>query len=496
MNISNQTKREIVNKIYELFFLVKYKYLLMYPNGVYQTHNKYEHKNFKPLQYWQIESHLKGERTLGVFAANYNTRFISFDVDVQNRSHAKWVTYKLINELINLGIPKENIYPSTSGNKGYHVEIYFNQPVQNEIIKDFYDIVMTKIDLSHITGQIELRPTNQGLKIPLGVNFKNKNENTNRCWYVNIDDLQPIESFEYILTIEQIDPIIINEIIFKEKDMFVFAESVTNEEAENIESSKGFIDSRYKPLKNYQVFNDEKITIEYIKTIEEQGIKQVGTRHNYLLTLCRYYKYLGMAPEENESSLIDWIDRQNPERYTTKIEESYKEISNMVKHAYDNDISLIMEQKDITIYYSEMLEIMKAKSKNEKLLLYAMLIHSKKYSNNKGIFFMTYNQMVNATGLGERTVRRLVNKLEDQGLIIIVERNRKVLNVTGNTISKKPNKYKINLNSYDIEESNCIIITDNHDFNNSLLSLIDINELHTILPRRHYEELKGKYSNT
>ncbi|GIN22622.1 hypothetical protein [Siminovitchia fordii] len=77
----------------------------------------------------------------------------------------------------------------------------------------------------------------------------------------------------------------------------------------------------------------------------------------------------------------------------------------------------------------------------------------------------------------------------------IVERNRKVKNLNGTLIGKKPNKYKINISSYNIEEQNMIIINNDTQFNDVVMSFFDLKELHNILPRRHYDELKA-ISNT
>lgn len=491
MNISNQTQKEIISQFNKLFIVGRYKYLIMYPNGNYVTFNKHDkNKNHKSLGNWQIKDHLQGKYTIGVFAANYISKFICFDTDVPEKTNAKWATYYLIDTLINIGIPKEYIHISISGNKGYHVDIYFNETIQNNLISDFFNLVISKMDLSKIKGQIELRPTNQGLKLPLGINFKNKDDQTNKCWYVNPEDLEPIKEYEYILTIKQLDTDILYNIMLKEKDTYILDLPINTKEAEQIEDSKGFIDQNYKPLKSYQLGTNEKVNIEYVKQIEEIGIKQVGTRHKYLLTLCRYYKYMGMSRDENINSLVEWINRQNPAFYTTKLEQSYKEIINMVNHAYDNDIPFIVEQKEITITYEEMKEIIKAKSKNEKLLLYALLIHSKRYANKNGIFFMSYNQMVTSTGLCEKTVRNNINKLEKHNLISIVERNRKVLGSNGKLLGKRPNKYKLNfINETLIINSEPIIINDELSFNDLLIQIFDMNELKMLLPIRHYREL-------
>lgn len=64
---------------------------------------------------------------------------------------------------------------------------------------------------------IELRPSPiKGVKLPLGINQKNKNPKSNVCWFVDINkSLKPIKEIEYILEIEQIDKVTFTEIINK-----------------------------------------------------------------------------------------------------------------------------------------------------------------------------------------------------------------------------------------------------------------------------------------
>jgi hypothetical protein len=56
---------------------------------------KTRNKNGKPLVDSDIEEHLKGEKTFGVFAGKKFSKFICFDVDVEDKSKAKWHTYRI-----------------------------------------------------------------------------------------------------------------------------------------------------------------------------------------------------------------------------------------------------------------------------------------------------------------------------------------------------------------------------------------------------------------
>ena len=138
--------------------------------------------------------HLNRKLAISVFAGAYSSKFICFDVDYPDPFEVK----KLIEILTGYGVPRDLIYVSTSGGKGYHVEIFFDGLVYTEQLRKFYDCVC--VDGNFDPHKIEFRPTNgQAIKLPLSVHFK-----TGRmCCYLDRDTLQPIEDPAYVLQIQQ-----------------------------------------------------------------------------------------------------------------------------------------------------------------------------------------------------------------------------------------------------------------------------------------------------
>lgn len=133
--------------------------------------------------------HLNRQIAISVFAGAYSSKFICFDVDYPDLFEVK----KLIEILNGYGVSRDLIYVSTSGGKGYHVEIFFDGLVYTEQLRKFYDCVC--VDGNFDPHKIEFRPTNgQAIKLPLSVHFK-----TGRvCWYLDRDTLQPIEDPAYV----------------------------------------------------------------------------------------------------------------------------------------------------------------------------------------------------------------------------------------------------------------------------------------------------------
>ena len=471
--------KEIIQKINDLYILYRQKWLKFDTTG-YSTISS-------TITDYHVRNHLQGHYTLGVFAGEIFTKFICFDVDVKDPQLAKWTVYKLVNTLQEVGILGEYIYISTSGNKGYHVEIFFNKPVFNTDIKQFYLMVLNYAELLNNIdyGKVELRPTHtQGVKLPLGKHFV-----TNRiCWYVDYEKgLKPIEDINYILTIQQMDSEYFYDILNKTKDSI----DITEQQALEYEN----IVAKHRPLKIYKENIDPDVTIEAIENLIKTGLKMQGTRHNALLKICKLNKYNGMSAEENKQFLIEWMEKQDKRTYTTKWEDVLKDIDLIIQYTYERNYSLVTKRKDITITSNEVEEILKIKGKNHKLVLYTLLVHSKRYANKDGIFSMAYSQMVNATGLSDKTVKTIIKELEQLNIIQVFRSKEYNYNKELNKSIQDTNKYKINLycvKLYNPENVKSITICDKNCqncFNACLCRLFDNKQLKTMLTRREYEAL-------
>jgi hypothetical protein len=471
-------EKEIIQKINDLYILYRKKWLKFDETG-YSTISSI-------ITDYHVKNHLQGYYTLGVFAGEIFTKFICFDVDVKDPQMAKWTVYKLVDTLQEIGISGEYIYISTSGNKGYHIEIFFNKPVFNTDIKQFYLMVLNYAELLNIDyGKVELRPTNtQGVKIPLGKHFT-----TNRiCWYVDYEQgLKPIEDYDYVLCIQQMDTEFFYDLMNKAKDSI----DITEQQALEYEN----IVSKHKPLKIYQENIDPDVTIETIENLIKTGLKMQGTRHNALLKIAKYNKYIGLSADDNKQFLIDWMEKQDKRTYTTKWEDVLKDIDLIIQYTYERNYSLTIRQSNITISANEIEEILKIKGKNHKLVLYALLVHSKRYANKDGVFSMAYSQMVNATGLSDKTVKTIIKELEQLNIIQVFRSKEYNYNKELNKSIQDTNKYKINLycvKLYNPENVKSISICNKNCqncFNACLCRLYDKKQLKSMLTRREYEAL-------
>ncbi|MEK4508751.1 hypothetical protein [Paenibacillus sp. FSL K6-2524] len=182
------------------------------------------------------------------------------------------------------------------------------------------------------------------------------------------------------------------------------------------------------------------------------------------------------------------MDTQNPESYTTKLSECYKDIDFIVRDVYEKNYNLGISNKELTVTLIELKWIIdKCPEKNQKLITYALLKHSKRHANMQGVFYMPFSMIESATGVAEKTARNQVNKLIDLGVIEAVARNRKP--VGGQGLQRNlPNLYRLNIVAT-VEESNVLTINESHDFKSCMLYFFDRKELRNMLPRRQYESL-------
>lgn len=466
----------IIDKFSDLYITVRRKYVILKKSKPKKyetvTWDKYDKSKCspgaRPLFDFMIEAHLKGKYTVCVFAKSLFAKFICFDVDIKDKSNKKRKSQKvvrlLVDTLVEYGIPKERIYISWSGTKGYHVEIFFNRQYSGSKAKEFFDLIVNRPCFKDIFGaNIEFLPTqNRAIKLPLGLNFNSRLKKNRFCNFVDIhsgEEFLDIYSIKYFLDIQTIDPKYIDAALEKLKADNVCRDynsacrnNLTgttlnstknkNEVKQNYEVSSAYSESNLKS-------SDNKMSIKNILKLERDGLKKPGTRHDSLLKLSILYKcYYKYTQEENKNKLIEWLKRQDKSTYTTSFEDAIKDIEKIVYYTYKRDYKLGKSCSIINISDEEMEEVIKVKQKNAKLLLFALLVHNKKYSDVNEIFYMSYEQMSKATGLSEKTCIDQVKNLEKQEFVEVVERK-----IPDTNFVYKPNKYRLLLDESIIERA-------------------------------------------
>ncbi|WAA13395.1 TOTE conflict system archaeo-eukaryotic primase domain-containing protein [Fervidibacillus halotolerans] len=424
-------QKQLIKKFNTLYIQTRKKYLVQFAEGQYATFDKSKNNRVIMLNDSMLKTHLAGELTYGVFNGGYYNKFITFDVDYSdNETAARWTTFKLIDVLVReFNIPRKYIHASQSGNKGYHVDLFFDRPIALVDAEKFYNRVMAAIGELPPGGQIEFRPSwTQGVKLPLGVHQRTGN----RCWFVDNETLEPVESFDYLLTVEPMDANIVLDAIIEltEEQQAEFDEIVRNTDT------------------SITIVDTSKALRKAARILEAGRLTESGTRHNTTFTLACFFNSQGFEQDEAVEAIME-ILRNTPRDYFSKgstPEFWLKETKRLVKYVYEKDIQLGNAHKEIKIYKSEILEVLKVGTFRQKQLAYAMLVTSKRYGK---VFYLTVNtamKMIDTTS--RQTVQNAINKLIDVGFIEYVRKGELDVAKSKETgrAHYKPNKYRLLIN--------------------------------------------------
>ncbi len=158
-----------------------------------------------------LMSHLNGELTAGIYpvCTDNSVRFMAFDIDISKHYILNSDDAEIERKLEEAGtlalqiaakLTSLSVYPliEFSGNKGYHVWIFFEKPIQAAIAIKFAEIILAKVDLKayeHIGVEVFPKQSRVGeggignlIKLPLGVHLKTGK----RCNLLDIKTLNPV----------------------------------------------------------------------------------------------------------------------------------------------------------------------------------------------------------------------------------------------------------------------------------------------------------------
>ena len=184
---------DVVNQFTNLYISYRGRYVVALNGSVFIPHVGQECKR---LENKAIIAHLNQRYAIGVFAGFSGSKFLCFDIDLDDLT----VVRKVMDGLCEFGIPEDYIFVSTSGGKGYHVEVFFSDLVYTNLLYDLYMFVIAQKQLDH--KKVEFRPTfGQAIKLPLSKHHKTGNI----CWYLDRHSFEPIKDIGYVMNIRQMD---------------------------------------------------------------------------------------------------------------------------------------------------------------------------------------------------------------------------------------------------------------------------------------------------
>lgn len=339
-----------------------------------------------------IKSHLKGYYAIGVFSGPNATKFISVDVD----DGGKVAVHKVIDTFCELGIPRDMMYVSTSGKKGYHVDLFFDPYIYNNNAKNLYDLMIWRSELD--PAKVEFRPSpKQAIKLPLGIHM----QTGNRCWYVDRETLKPIESFDYIKEIRHMDSSIVKDILRK-----------WNKEHWN----EMYID---------MICNDSghQITTEYNYEMKEEyyekhKLVKPGTRHSLMLQIARDLRLNGAYRSQIIRALRGWYYKQDKALIETPENAVLEDIDEIAEWAEENvpivfKRELPKDPKPIVFDKYDINYILMAPTKAARKITLLLWTYCKIY----GVSQISYEAIAKTTGCVVATAETAVAKMVKDRII-------------------------------------------------------------------------------
>lgn len=380
----------------------------------------------KPLTNKELAGHLKHYMTIGIYFPTHYSNVISFDIDKFDTR----IIQKVYGAIVEY-VPEESILCSYSGNKGFHIDLFLVEMLDKTIINEFYKLILSKTKLSEKI--VELRGGNgQGVKLPLGINFKNHDGMNNFCYLtdyrgIRVDTIPELQSKKKCS---------INCIIaaVKENIDVIHKKALTDEQIEEFEEMQGTT----KLLEKYDNTNEKRA--EKAKEYFEKGIHAEGLRHNVMYEIAIWLKSEDYCMKDVIVKLNEWILRCS--NYGTNIKEFKQDIKDTVKTIFKKDYKFDIQAKEIKISLQDIREVFTVETKNKletkalRKLYYILLLHSRAYAGEDGIFYMSREQMSDA-GAGNKAelieITKKINKLIKMG---------KLLKFKADTL-KAPNRYKL-----------------------------------------------------
>ena len=359
-------------------------------------------------------AHINKEKTVGIYTRYNSTTFLTLDVDEDDQE----IVEKIFFSLNKLGIGDNQILASWSGNKGYHVSIFFSDFISHQCAKKLFDIVIYEAGLNtkreNGSDTVEARGCNaHGVKLPLGINLKNtmpysrthtvyeyeKNQGKikgNYCYLVNRNCCE-INTIEKIESIQKIDIELVNEIV---DDYGIYEDYIPH----------------LVPDKSHDSITPTGIDIESITNTPIVP----GTRHNRIFELACYNKSNNFTYYENLQMLTEFSN--NPmHHFTTSHKENLDDIKMILNTIYYSKNAELYNyytpKRTISFTKDDILEILSVKNKRLRKFYFFVILQAKLYADKDNNFNMPYNcRFLNWTGNSDarESFEKLqeINKLE------------------------------------------------------------------------------------
>lgn len=376
------------------------------------------------LQQKHLIAHLSRKYTVHVFCGT-GSKFVCFDVDRND-----WqLVQKVIDAIADFGVPRDYVYVSTSGNKGYHVEVFFDQMVYVTDLYGFYCRTAGTFE------GVEFRPTNrQSIKLPLSKHSKTGNI----CWYLDRDTGNPILSADYLFEIQQ----------FSREE---FTELLAHCHAE--------LPPRESSLRELLQCDVSKTAVDYAKGEDIQFsvlpdwapmLTAPGTRHNTMVRIASEANHRHLSYDATLRLLTLWAEKQNPSYYSSSLNEILYDAELICNWVYretgdeagehvgsdsghraqtwipslgidPHDEAALAEQRHDPKYCfdaASAARVLSLSSQNRRKLYFLILCeHAATNTLGKGYYKASGKRIGEIVGVAQQTVASRIKRMMDEGYI-------------------------------------------------------------------------------
>lgn len=410
MEISSEKLDALVDRISELYISYRKRYVLCLPGGRLLT-PKRKGEQYSVLTSNVVKNHLLHKYAVAIFAGPSTSRFICFDVD----DGQKETVHGILEVLVKLGFPREQIYVSYSGGKGFHVEMFFDQLVKTSILKSLY------VEVIEATGfnprKVEFRPTHgSAIKLPLSTHARTRN----MCWFVDRETLEMIERADYPFEIRQIPASLVYRIV---SENGLLAKSVSHENA------------RAAPAEAMAEDAQDLCKAQIREGIE---IEAEGTRHILMRRLAVFMRKSGQSKKACEDMLIRWYERQDQSLIRSDREEVMRDIRELLEWVFSDRFHLSPPAvpTGINLSATDMKLVLSMENRSSRRILFLLLVRSIACKTA-----IALSEIAATTGISRKTVLKTTTKLRKRG-IILCESGARLQVSEGSYVSER-NRYTV-----------------------------------------------------
>lgn len=324
--------------------------------------------------------HLSGNYAVCVFGQENGSKFTCFDADAGG-----WpLAAKALNALTDIGIPRKDLHISTSGGKGYHIEIFYDTIIPYNIQQRIYAELLHRTEAD--TRQIELRPTyTQSIKLPLSRHHKTGNI----CWFLNRDTGEELHDYAYLQSVRPISADLIHRIAADLPEI--------------------------QPEVREQIYDHAysvPVDLGALPRIEEPG-----TRHHLVMRIAISLYNQHISFDDAYEVLFNWYEEQAEQISTTPYSEGLRDLEDSLRWVYAHYTpgKADFVRMSSKLSACDILSLLNIRSFAARVIYFHTLV----WQRATGKCRSTIEYIAKNSGLSSISIRKTRDKMEKDGILSV-----------------------------------------------------------------------------